>query len=192
MQRSPPHPLVGCDQSRNAMSTTPRSRRADPPPEVNRNTAIRWGTDQQRGLLSRRRGPWLLAGLILAVVLWMTDAGGPGLYETVYWQAAKAEHYLVRGPGAPLSLFDPSKARAERFRLQGIVYSPMHPLAVINEVSCAPGEKIAIKLGKDTEIIRCVEVRPGAVQIETADGTIELLQLLLRSEADEPEQSVTP
>jgi len=174
------------------MSTTLRSRRADLAPEMSRNAAIRWGTDQQRGLLSRRKGPWLLAGLILAVVLWMTDAGGPGLYETVYWQVAKAEHYLVRGPGAPLSVFDPSKARAERFRLQGIVYSPMRPLAVINEVSCAPGEMIAIKMGKGTEIIRCVEVRPGAVQIETADGTIELLQLLLGSEAEEPEQLVAP
>ena len=174
------------------MSTTLRSKRTDPAPEIRRETARPGSADQQPGLLSRRRGPCLLAGLVLAMVLWITDGGGPGLYETLYLQAAKAEHFLVRAPGAPLSVLDSNKARAERFRLQGIVYSPARSLAVINEASCAPGESIAVKVGRNTEIIRCVEVFPSTVQIQTADGTLEVLRLLLWSEADRSAHSLAP
>jgi hypothetical protein len=133
-----------------------------------------------------------LAGLVLAMVLWITDGGGPRLYELLYLQAAKVEHFLLRAPGAPLSVLDSNRARAERFRLQGIVYSPARSLAVINEASCAPGERIAVKVGRSTQIIRCVEVFPSTVQIQTADGKLETLRLLLWSDADQSERSVAP
>jgi len=107
------------------------------------------------------------------------------LYDAVYLRAEGVWHDLVRAPDAPLSFLDSSKARAGRFRLQGIVYSPAGSLAVINQANCAPGEKVSVKVGKDTEVIRCVEVYPRAVWIETADGAFQSLRLLRLSEGAE-------
>jgi hypothetical protein len=167
------------------MPTTLRTHHAAPAPEPSRDTALIQREPPRSGLLTRRSGPWLLVGLILALLVWLTNGGGPGLYEAVYLRAEGVWHHLVSAPGAPLPFLDRGKARAARFRLQGIVYSPAGSLAVINQANCAPGEKVTVKVGTDTEVIRCVEVHPRAVWIETADGTFRSLHLQQLSEGSE-------
>lgn len=98
-------------------------------------------------------------------------------YEAIYLRAVEAEHILIGAPGAPLSGLRKKGNSTEQIRLQGILYGADRSLAVINEANCAPGERVTIRVGDNTRIIRCVEVYTHEVTIETADGVIEWLRL---------------
>jgi hypothetical protein len=150
---------------------------------------LRLVSNQERRIVSRRRGPLLFLLFLLAVTLYVTQGGG-AFYEKAYAQLALAEARWIRGPNAPLSFLYSQKPATERFNLNGIVFSSSHPIAVINETPCARGEKVAVKVGKRSEIIQCVDIEPAAVKIETLDG--ETARLSLSITPQRPPEEAAP
>jgi hypothetical protein len=137
---------------------------------------VRLRETHERSVFTRRRGPCLIATLLLAVTLYATDGGG-AFYEEAYAHLARTEARLIRAPDAPLSFLNLHKPAIERFELRGIVYSSNRPVAVINQKPCAPGEKIAVRIGKHTEIVQCVAIDPAEVRIQTVNGETASLSL---------------
>jgi len=144
--------------------------------EPGHTTTVRLRETHERSLFTRRHGPCLIATLLLAVTLYATDGGG-AFYEEAYARLARTEARWIRAPDAPLSFLNPHKPASERFELRGIVYSSNRPVAVINQKPFAPGERIAVKVGKHTEIIQCVDIDPVSVRIQTLNGEKACLSL---------------
>jgi hypothetical protein len=139
--------------------------------------SLRFKDEEPRELLPARRAPWLIAGLVLSVLIFLTGIRDGALLTKLYGQALDARDYLVRGSDAPLSFLKADNTPKQKYFLQGIVYSPAKPMAVINRKTCASGEVLAVPVGKDSEIIQCIEIERGWVEIETADGAALSLRL---------------
>jgi len=128
----------------------------------------------------------LAAALMLAATLYVTGGGG-AFYDTAYGLVASAEARWIRSPNAPLSFLNRDKPAKDRFELQGIVYSSNRPIAVINQQPCAPGEKVAVKVGDESEIIECLNIEPCSVEIQTLDGETASLKLVSAEAPADPD-----
>jgi hypothetical protein len=118
-----------------------------------------------------------MAGLALSIMLFLTGSQHTSLLTDLYNRAASTRDYLVHREGAPLSFFSAKPSLTDRFQLQGIVYSPSKPVAVINRQTCASGELVAVPVGRDDEVIHCLEIDRGWVEIQTSDGAEISLRL---------------
>lgn len=139
-------------------------------------TLVRVHDPEQHGMVSRRRGPYLVATLMLAATVYITGGGG-AFYDAAYGLVTRTEARWIRAPAAPLSFLNSQKPPRDRFELQGIVYSSNRPIAVINQRPCAPGEKVTVKVGNQTEVIECLSIDPHLVQIRTLEGETASLEL---------------
>jgi len=140
-------------------------------------TPLRLKEEAKKSFISSRRGPWLMTGLVLAMMLFFTRGRNTSLYTAFYTQTVRAQDRLVRSPGAPLSFLCVSSRPEDKFRLQGIVYSSLNPIAVINKKTCSSGETVAVRVGKEKEVIQCMAIERGWVDIHTSDGVALSLSL---------------
>ena len=63
--------------------------------------------------------------------------------------------------------------------LKGISWGKPHHLALLNNVTLAEGEKTALRLGGQTAMVRCLEIRTQSVLV-TLEGTKEVREIQLR------------
>lgn len=118
----------------------------------------------------------LLTGLSVALFMFFTDGGGSGLYSATYDQLEGTERLLRKITPSSLPLFS-DRSEKDKYRLQGIIYSSLRPMAVINQQTCAPGEVISVPVGRSDELIHCVQIDQGFVDIRTPQGQDARLSL---------------
>jgi hypothetical protein len=134
-------------------------------------TPLRLKEPGKRRLFTKGRLPWLVAGLALAVGLFATDGGGEVLYARLHTGVSQTKGYLVSRPGAPLAFLSGDSSPNSKFRLQGIIYSQVKPMAVINSQPCTSGEVIAVPVGRKDETVTCLDIQPASVRISTRQGS---------------------
>jgi hypothetical protein len=126
-----------------------------------------------------RTWPRLVAlGLVLslAVLVFLTKGGPNGFYSATYDQLRGTEELLQKISAVRLPLVA-KRGTTEKYQLQGIIYSSLRPMAVINQQACTPGESVSVPVGRADEIIHCVEITPGTVEIRTSEGRDTRLSL---------------
>jgi hypothetical protein len=148
------------------------------------DTTIRLKEDRPEPKDTSKRKLWLGSGLLIALLLFVTGGGGSAFYSHTYAGAQAAGDAIQRVAGDTLPFI--ASESGPKYRLQGIIYSSNNPMAVINRKSCAPGEKVSVKVGREAEVIECVDIEPEAVEIKTHAGSEARLTLNVRVEKTTP------